>query len=358
MGKRDWSWAILGILALVIRYFAIQNPEATDEIYSRLFFPGIRNVIDLTLGNLPFPSVYLFLGLVFFVLVIFILRFNQRVGWKSRLFYTFRSLANGLGALVFFFLFLWGFNYQRTPIFQQLTLKPKSLNLEQLESEILITQRLVDQYRGRITADTLAIQEVMDYPDLEDLVRKNMSENLDVLGLNFTGRPRTKQFPPPGFMRKMGILGIYFPFTGESYIDPTLHPLEQPFTVAHEMAHSYGVTDEGEANFIAWVICTNSDNPLLRYSGHLRLLLYQMRDYYRMAPEQYAIWVKTLSPGIRNDLNALREASEAIKPFSLELSRRSNDIFLKSQGVKAGVNSYQQLPMLAFAWRKRMNLKD
>ncbi len=358
MGKRDWSWALLGVLALVIRYFAIQNPEATDEIYSRLFFPGIRNVIDLTLGNLPFPSVYLFLVLVFFVLVIFILRFKQRVGWKSRLFYTVRSLANGLGALVFFFLVLWGFNYQRTPIFQQLTLKPKSLNLQQLESEILITQRLVDQYRGRITADTLAIQEVMDYPDLEDLVRKNMSENLDVLGLNFTGRPRTKQFPPPGFMRKMGILGIYFPFTGESYIDPTLHPLEQPFTVAHEMAHSYGVTDEGEANFIAWVICTNSEDPLLRYSGHLRLLLYQMRDYYRMAPEQYAIWVKTLSPGIRNDLNALREASEAIQPFSLELSRRSNDIFLKSQGVKAGVNSYQQLPMLAFAWRKRMNLKD
>ncbi|WP_332913619.1 hypothetical protein [Algoriphagus boritolerans] len=66
MVKRDWSWAILGVLALVIRYFAIQNPEATDEIYSRKFFPGIRNVIDLTLGNLPFPSVYLFVATVFF----------------------------------------------------------------------------------------------------------------------------------------------------------------------------------------------------------------------------------------------------------------------------------------------------
>ncbi|RIW16316.1 DUF3810 domain-containing protein [Algoriphagus lacus] len=358
MGKRDWSWAFLGILALIIRYFAIQNPEATDEIYSRRFFPGIRNVIDLTLGNLPFPSVYLFMALVFFVLGMFILNFKRKVGWKSRSFFTFRSLANGVGALVFFFLVLWGFNYQRTPIFQQLGLKPKALNLEQLESEILITQRLVEQYRGRVTADTTPITQILDYPDLERLVRSNMSENLSVLGLNFTGKPRTKQFPPPGFMRKMGILGIYFPFTGESYIDPTLHPLEQPFTVAHEMAHSYGVTDEGEANFIAWVICTNSDDPLLRYSGHLRLLLYQMRDYYRMAPDEYKAWVKNISPGIRNDLNSIREASEAIQPFSLELSRRSNDIFLKSQGVKAGVNSYQQLPMLAFSWRKRMNLKD
>lgn len=358
MVKRDWSWAILGILALIIRYFAIQNPEATDEIYSRKFFPGIRNVIDMTLGNLPFPSVYLFVATVFFVFGLFAVRFYPRKGWKSKILYFIQALANGTGALVFFFLVLWGFNYHRTPIFQQLSLNPKSLNLEQLKSEIEITKRLVVQYRGRITTDSSAINSIMEYADLEKLVRANMNEHLEILGLNFTGKPRTKQFPPPGFMRKMGILGIYFPFTGESYIDPSLHPLEQPFTVAHEMAHSYGVTDEGEANFIAWVICTNSEDPLLRYSGHLRLFQYQLRDFYRIAPDEYKEWVKNLSLGIRNDLNSIREISEAIKPFSMELSRKSNDIFLKSQGVKAGVNSYQQLPMLAFAWRKRMNFLD
>jgi hypothetical protein len=124
------------------------------------------------------------------------------------------------------------------------------------------------------------------------------------------------------------------------------------------MAHSYGVTDEGEANFIAWVICTNSEDQLVRYSGHLRLLMYQMRDYHGMAPDDFENWVGTLSPGIRNDLHSIREATEAIRPFSLELSRKSNDIFLKTQGVKAGINSYQQLPMLAFAWRKRMKLVE
>jgi hypothetical protein len=312
----------------------------------------------MTLGNLPFPSVYLFVATVFFVLGLFAYRFYLRKGWKSKSFYFFQAFANGVGALIFFFLVLWGFNYQRTPIFQQLSLNPKPLNLEQLKSEIEITKRLVVQYRSRISSDSVAINSIMDYPDLEKLVRANMNEHLEILGLNFTGKPRTKLFPPDGFMRKMGILGIYFPFTGESYIDPSLYPLEQPFTVAHEMAHSYGVTDEGEANFIAWVICTNSDDPLLRYSGHLRLLQYQMRDLYRMAPNDYKEWVRGLSIGIRNDLNSLRESSEAVKPYSLELSRKSNDIFLKSQGVKAGVNSYQQLPMLAFSWRKRMNLED
>lgn len=354
MGKRDWSWAILGLLALVIRYVASQNPEATDEIYSRIFFPGIRNLIDMTLGRLPFPSVYLFIISVLIVIGIYIFRVCKIVGWKWKLGYSFRSLLNGVGALLFFFLFLWGFNYQRTPIVKQLDLTPKPMNLEQLKNEVQITHRLALQYRNSITADTVAIEEVLVYPELEDLVRANIAENLDMLGLNFTGRPRTKLFPPPGFMRKMGILGIYFPFTGESYIDPTLHALEKPFTVAHEMAHSYGVTDEGEANFIAWVICTNSNNPLLRYSGQLRLLNYQLSDYSRMAPEEYNQWVRSLDRGIRNDMISIRKASEAIKPFSLELSRKTNDVFLKAQGVKAGINSYQQLPKLAFAWRERM----
>ncbi len=354
MGKRDWSWAFLGILALGIRYVALLNPEKTDEIYSRTFFPGIRNVIDMTLGNLPFPSVYLFIATVLFVFGRYVAMVWSQKQWKQKLFYTFRALSNGLGALIFFFLILWGFNYQRTPIFQQLGLKPKALDLVTLKNEVGITQRLALQYRNAIKQDTLPMLETVPYGELEKLVRHNIGENLEMLGLNFTGKPRTKQFPPDGFMRKMGILGIYFPYTGESYIDPTLHPLEKPFTIAHEMAHSYGVTDEGEANFIAWVICTNSNDPLLRYSGQLRLLMYQMRDYYRMAPDEYRAWIRTLDKGVRNDIVSIQKAGEEIKPISIEISRKSNDIFLKTQGVKAGVNSYQQLPMLAFAWRQRM----
>lgn len=354
MGKRDWSWAILGVIALGIRYLAAQNPEATDTIYSRIFFPGIRNVIDMTLGRLPFPSVYLFIVSVGLVIGIYFYKLRKNQGWKNRLLYSFRAWANGLGALIFFFLFLWGFNYQRTPIVEQLGLNPRSMNLEELKSEVLITQRLAQQYRNSISTDTAAIEKILSYPELEQLVRFNIADNLDMMGLNFTGKPRTKLFPPPGFMRKMGILGIYFPFTGESYIDPSMHALEKPFTIAHEMAHSYGVTNEGEANFIAWVICTNSDDPLLRYSGQLRLLMYQIRDYYRMAPEEYREWLRNLDAGIKNDMMSIKRNSDEIQAYSLELSRKTNDVFLKTQGVKAGINSYQQLPKLAFAWRERM----
>jgi hypothetical protein len=355
MFRGNWTWFFLGLISILVRHFAILYPDRTEELYSRLFFPGIRNLIDKSISQLPFATVYLFVATIIILTGVYFYNLWQKSGWKARVGYSIRSLANSLGALVFFFLILWGYNYQRIPIFQQIGMKPVALNETQLIGEIELTRNILNQLRYNIEEDTLPIERIMDYPELEKLVRANMRENLFLLGLNFTGEPRTKQFYPAGFMRRMGILGIYFPFTGESYIDPTLHPLEKPFTIAHEMAHSYGVTDEGEANFIGWVICSNSDDPLLQYSGQLRLLRYQMNDLYRMSKEQYVEFYKTLPTGIRNDLLSIQRVNEQIKPFNLEISRKSNDLFLKTQGVKAGVNSYQQLPMLAFAWRNSLN---
>lgn len=354
MLRGNYTWAALGLVSVLARHFAIKYPEKTELFYSRLFFPGIRNLIDNTLSILPFATVYIFVASIFLFLGIYFYKVWRMEGWKDKVGYSIRSLANYLGAIVFFFLILWGYNYQRIPIFKQIGITPVPLNEDQLLGEIKLTANIVNQLRANIEEDTVAIESIMDYGDLEKLVRANIRENLYLLGLNFTGNPRTKQFYPAGFMRRMGILGIYFPYTGESYIDPTLHPLEKPFTIAHEMAHSYGVTDEGEANFIAWVICSNSEEALLQYSGQLRLLRYQMRDLYRMSKEVYIDFYKSLPAGIRNDLVSIQKSNELIKPFNLEISRKSNDLFLKTQGVKAGVNSYLELPMLAFAWRNRL----
>jgi len=211
MVKKNWSWAILGLLALVLRFLAAQFPETTDQVYSRTFFPFLRNLLDLSLGKLPFPSIYLFIILFGVILVIFILRLKAQVGRKQRIHYSLRFLFNALGVLIFFFLVLWGYNYQRTPIVQQLGLLPSPLPLEILEAELQLTQNLATQERLKIKEDTAAIIEWMDYALLEEVVRDNMRKNLFLLGINYTGNPRTKLVPPSGLMRRIGILGIYFP---------------------------------------------------------------------------------------------------------------------------------------------------
>lgn len=352
MKFKDWNWAILGLLVLLLRFFASQFPSITESLYSKGIFPWIRIGIDQTLGRLPFPSVYFFILSVLLVGIYYFIQLRKRAKVKEKIAYSFRALLNGLGAIVFFFLILWGFNYQRISIPERLSFQIQPLELEEVRAELMRTQMLATELRRKLKGDTTAITESFSYGELERLVRKEMEQHLSSLDLEYSGRPRTKLFPPQGMMRRLGVLGIYWPFTGESYVDPSLHPLEKPFTIAHEMAHSVGVTDEGEANFVAWWVASQSDFVRLNYTAQLRLLVYLMRDFARMNPEEYKLWVSTLDRGIVNDILSIRDYADRYPPISLEFSRASNDIFLKTQGVKEGVKSYQQLPMLVHAWRK------
>src|SRR5690606_4389917 len=129
---------------------------------------------------------------------------------------------------------------------------------------------------------------------------------------------------------------------------------EKPFTLAHEMAHSFGITHEGEANFTAWVVCSYSSSPLLQYSAQLKLLRYQLKDLSSSDQKAYQKTWANLDTGIRNDIRAIIEHSARIHPVFGKLSRTSNDLFLKSQGIGEGVRSYAQLPTLVYAWRNQM----
>jgi hypothetical protein len=348
-----WLGAVLGTGALLVRTVAAQFPEATEEIYSRTFFPVIRQLLDMSLSKLPFPSVYLFVAAVVGVVLFVIFQMKQRKGARSKSSYLLQSILNFVGLLVFFFLLLWGYNYQRIPVYRQLSLAPSPLSGYELEGELTFTHRTLVDLRAQLTSDTLAIEETVPYSSLENKIRDEMKEILPRLGFDSQGHPRTREFFPAGFLRRMGILGIYFPFTGESYIDPTLHDLEKPFTVAHEMAHSFGITHEGEANFISWLAGSQSGDPLLQYSAQLQLFRYQLNDLYRRDRKGYKRVVAQIDRGIRNDIVSILLKSREVPPLFADLSRKSNDLFLKTQGVRAGVKSYTQLPVLAHAWRKR-----
>ena len=72
-----------------------------------------------------------------------------------------------------------------------------------------------------------------------------------------------------------------------------------------------------------------------------------------MDPYGFKVWLETLDRGVLQDIRSIQERNAQYSPFSIELSRQTNDLFLKSQGVKAGVLSYQQLPMLVYAWKQK-----
>ena len=81
------------------------------------------------------------------------------------------------------------------------------------------------------------------------------------------GAARQDRGAVPG-IPKTSLLGLYFrraaidgmtdPLFLEVIVNPDVLPMERPFVVAHEWAHLAGYAAEDEANFVAWLTCTEA----------------------------------------------------------------------------------------------------
>ena len=76
------------------------------------------------------------------------------------------------------------------------------------------------------------------------------------------------------------ISGVYSYFTGEANLNVNFPDYMLPYTAAHELAHQRGIAREDEANFMAFLVCIESDDPYIRYSGYANVLSYVLSSLY------------------------------------------------------------------------------
>ncbi|MEM6804960.1 MAG: DUF3810 family protein, partial [Bacteroidota bacterium] len=135
---RRYLWMGLGLLTLLINAIFRSNPYFTEVVYSRGIFLLIRWIWDYSLGLIPIPLLYVFSPLFIFY---FVRRWRkgrvhrQARPWKNRVGSLVISLLGFAGIAVFLFYFLWGFNYQRLPVAQQLKLELSELTDEEVVAE-------------------------------------------------------------------------------------------------------------------------------------------------------------------------------------------------------------------------------
>jgi hypothetical protein len=359
----DWkpkvSWIGLGAFTLLLRYLFRLNPDMVESIYSRGIFQGIRFCLDYTLGLLPFPLVYLMSAALLFLLVFKIIKrvkkgkkIKEKLSWQMRIFKGILTLGAFFGAIVFFFYFLWGFNYQRVPIEDHLKIKPEPLDITGIRKETTIAFQMVEAARKTIPGASSAPLDSGFLPEgLESKIRDNLGKVLKSMGYPVPGRVRARKLRPGGLLMYFAVSGIYFPYTGEAYMPANLTAVEIPFTMAHEMAHGVGFTEEGTANFLAYLTCISAKNPVIRYSGCLEYFNYISYEMAKASPHEHKEMIKKLPRGVIADRTAIFQNWAHYRGWLMEIGQQVNDIFLKSQGVKEGVKSYNRLVLLAAAWR-------
>ncbi len=347
-------WFLMGILAIGLKFFSAQEPILIEHLYSNGLFQWIRKFSDVTIGRLEFPFIYIAVPLML-----------MRIAWEY-----FKTLRPGTGCfgrmanfifttlasvmwLVFWFTLLWGLNYNRPPIESKLELRDIPISSEYLKEELIKRGHVLEQTRASLLDDSQSISARQFPENLEDIVRNDLEKAMESIGYIPDGNVRIRHLPA-GSLLRISTAGFYFPYTGEGHIDKGLHPIQVPFTMAHEMAHGYGIGDEGTCNFLAYAACRNSTNPVVRYSGQMAFWRYLAIDYQRnpKLKADYQAFRKALDSGIVKDLDEINENLSKYPDIFPRLRHTTYDAYLKAQGVDKGIDSYGEVVGLVLSWEK------
>jgi hypothetical protein len=353
-------WAALGILAYVLHLLIGKNSGMMESFYSRFIFPAFRIIWDFTLGFSPIPLIYPFTAgfLIWWIISLWRRRegreTREKSSWKRRLAIFYLGLAKTLGAAVFLFYLLWGFNYNRVSIEETLALEVIPLDVEAIRTEAEWALERTLAVREAISGVGEGVLTAKNFPeDLETKIRYGLKEVLRSMNYPTPGRVRGRRLWPPVILMGFGGSGIYIPYVFEGYTSSGLLPFSRPFNMAHEMSHGYGFTDEGSCNFLAWLACEATENPAIQYSGRLAYWNYIAREFRRAFPEEFRRTWARLPTGMKADLQA---AAENWQKYEGRLSRISEKVYsgyLKSQGIAEGILSYNRLILLVSAWKNK-----
>lgn len=353
-----WRYPLVALgLALGLKLAAVLSPATVEAIYSRRLFPYLVFLQSLINRWFGFSLAEMLIIMAIVAVVVYLVR-TIRFGIRKHRpwldlaritgFRVFSILAWGL---LYFFVF-WGLNYDRQPVAVNLNLPRRDLSTEELTG---ISQLLLEEINRNYTlaAAPVGPDGGTTLPmDRTELVRI-LNDSYRAQAENIAATPFTLGPPKPvllsRLLTRMWITGVYNPFTGEPNYNREVHAVEQPFVMAHEMAHQRGFAREDEANFIAFLVCINSDNAYVRYSGYFnsRSVLWSLAE---VAPEEYRKLAAQLGAGPRADIVAVRNFWRQFQGTTSVATNYVNDKYLKVNRVSNGTDNYLDSDQLFIAY--------
>lgn len=328
----QWLPLAAGIGCIALARLLMLVPEFSHSVYRNGMFSWYRWMHDGTLGYSPVPVLWFFIALIFAI--------HVYKWWRRTLFYYrpwYRGIFNGIGLIVVWFYAAWGFNYSATGVAEKLQLDQVALT-GQMHTELF---ELAHERAVALRAESDTTRFTAEHPTTRELqvIHLSVRDALQSAGFTTPGFPRMRLISRTGWMRRLGVSGIYLPFSGECHADASYLPLRLWFTIAHEYAHGYGITDEGECNFIAFMALVNSGMPELEYAAWFELL-----DDLITASSKDLVAREILL-----DRRELRRNADRFPPIWPSIAAASNDLYLRSQGIEDGLSSYRSTPRLVGA---------
>ncbi len=339
-----------GVCALLFAGFIISERFAdffNENISSvfRAIFAKITDVLPFSLAEM----VVILSPVILVFIVIYAMR-NFADSWRDTLIFC-GAIASVLAIFFCSFTLTFAAAYRGARLDKKLGIERREVSAQELYETALI---LAERVNGEV--DEVAFEwgggSVMPYgyekmnDELIEAYDKACEKYDFVQSLDSDLKPVMLS----GLMSYTHITGVYSFFTGEANINVAFPDYTIPYTAAHELAHQRGIAREDEANFMAFLVCVESDDAYIRYSAYMNLYEYVASALYSASPELYREVYATLSGYAKAEMRAYASFYEKYRDsVASEVSDAVNNTFLTIQGTE-GTKSYGMVVDLAVAY--------
>jgi hypothetical protein len=320
-------------------------PELVDRWYTARVYGTLQPVITSVSNLAPFALLDLFLAAIAAAWLTLAVRDLRRA--PSRMRGVGRIAMRSLiwsSTLYLLFVALWGLNYRRPRLRDVLPYDAAAVTADAAAAAgRLAVERLNTLYSRAHAAGWPAAGAV------DASLERDFARTVRDAGISREVVPaRPKRTVLDWYFRRAGVDGMTDPFFLETLVAGSVLPFERAFVVAHEWSHLAGITDEGEANFTAWLSCARGAPPTA-YSGWL-FLYGELTG--AVSGTDRAAWSSALAPGPRADLRAIRDRyAREVNPRVSTAGWRVYDSYLKANRVTAGAASYDEVIRLVLGTR-------
>lgn len=242
--------------------------------------------------------------------------------------------------------------YHCTPIGVNKTRQERQFTFEELEA-----------LRNYIVEQCNYYAELMERDENGYVIYNgDMKQDAKQYMLNISDRyPRLKGYYPDvknmmfsDLMSQSYMAGYYFPFSLEANVNANMYIVNYPASYCHELSHLHGYIYEEEADFLAFLACTESENDFFIYCGYIDVLNTVENTYIRALkahPEvNYYDQPQTSELVRRDDIFLLEETWKKVEDNALMNTDRVNQISdtfvetsLKANGIEEGMLAYKEI---------------
>ena len=349
--KFAYGFFALAIVSAILYAISMATPTFADFFNRHIssFFRGFlalfTNILPISLAEL---LVILSPVILFFLIRYAIKKYSDN--WHNVGIFCVTILSI-ISLLFSSFVLVFGTGYYTSGLEEKLDLDKKNVSAQELAET---AEWLIEEVNASVNLVAFEDKGSSFNPNYRDETNVILLNSYKKLSNEYEFLPVLTSYVKPIMLSEpmtyTHISGVYSYFTGEANVNTNGPEYSIPYTMAHELAHQRGIAREDEANFIAFLVCINADDPYIKYCGYMNLCEYVLNALYSADRKLWEQTYRKLDNRAIYEMIAYNNFYEKYSDNVVgDISGAINDAYLQANGT-VGTKSYGLVVDLAVAY--------